>query len=98
MDGISSIALASGLGVGVVFSVVPLFIFQGGITVMAMLFGSFFPDIYAVELSAVGGVLLLGLGINVLGIKKIRVMNMLPSLVMIVLLLWLVPDFSTFMN
>ncbi len=94
MDGISSIALASGLGVGVVFSVIPLFLFQGGITVAAMIFGSFFPDIYAVELSAVGGILLIGLGINLLEIKKIKVMNMLPALVMIVVLLWLVPDFA----
>ncbi|MEJ2594935.1 MAG: DUF554 domain-containing protein [bacterium] len=93
MDGISSIALASGLGVGVVFSVIPLFLFQGGITVAAMIFGSFFPDIYAVELSAVGGILLIGLGINLLEVKKIKVMNMLPALVMIVILLWLVPDF-----
>ena len=93
MDGISSIALASGLGIGVIFSVIPLFLFQGGITILAMLFGSFFPEIYAIELSAVGGILLIGLGINLLEIKKISVMNMLPALVMIILLLWLIPDF-----
>ena len=61
---------------------------------MAMMFGSFFPEIYAVELSAVGGILLIGLGINVLEIKKINVMNMLPALVMIVVFLWLIPEFS----
>ena len=94
MDGVSSIALASGLGVGVIFSVVPLLIFQGGITLMAMMFGSFFPEMFAVELSAVGGILLIGLGINVLEIKKIKVMNMLPALVMIVILLWLIPEFG----
>lgn len=96
MDGVSSIALASGLGIGVVFSAIPLLLFQGGITLLAMLFGSFFPEIYAVELGAVGGVLLIGLGINILEIKKIKIMNMLPALVMIVIFLWLVPDFDFF--
>jgi uncharacterized membrane protein YqgA involved in biofilm formation len=94
MDGVSSIALASGLGIGVLFSAVPLLIFQGGITLLAAGFGEFFPEVMVVELSAVGGILLIGLGINILEIKKINVMNMLPALVMIVVLLWLVPEFG----
>ncbi|PLW96778.1 MAG: DUF554 domain-containing protein [Marinilabiliales bacterium] len=94
MDGISSIALASGLGAGVLFSVIPLFIYQGGITLLASGMGEFVPQIYIAELSAVGGILLVGLGINILEIKKINVMNMLPALVMIILLLWLIPDFG----
>ena len=94
MDGVSSIALASGLGIGVIFSAVPLLIYQGGITLLAMGFGEFFPELFVVELSAVGGILLMGLGINILEIKKIKVVNMLPALVMIVLLLWLIPDFG----
>jgi len=92
MDGISSIALASGLGAGVLFSVIPLFVYQGGITLLAAGFGEFVPLIYITELSAVGGILLVGLGINILEIKKINVMNMLPALVMIILLLWLIPE------
>ncbi len=91
MDGVSSIALASGLGVGVLFSAVPLLIFQGGITLLAMWLGDFFPAIMITELSAVGGILLLGLGIDILGIKKIKVINMLPALVVIVVLIWLFP-------
>ncbi len=94
MDGVSSIALASGLGIGVIFSAIPLLIYQGGITLLAMGFGEFFPVLYVTELSAVGGILLIGLGITILDIKKIRVMNMLPALVMIVILLWLIPDFG----
>lgn len=91
MDGVSSIALASGLGIGVLFSAVPLLIYQGGITLLAMWFGNFFPAIMITELSAVGGILLLGLGIDILGIKKINVINMLPALVVIVVLIWLFP-------
>jgi uncharacterized protein len=94
MDGVSSIALASGLGIGVIFSAVPLLIYQGGITLLAMGFGEFFPEIYITELSAVGGILLIGLGISILEIKKIKVMNMLPALMMIVILLWLLPEFG----
>jgi uncharacterized protein len=94
MDGVSSIALASGLGIGVLFSAIPLLIYQGGITLLASGFGEFFPEIIITEMSAVGGILLLGLGINILEIKKINVMNMLPALVIIVLLIWLLPDFS----
>lgn len=94
MDGISSIALASGLGAGVLFSVVPLFVYQGGISLLASGLGEFIPQIYITELSSVGGILLIGLGIHILEIKKINVMNMLPALVMIILLLWLIPDFN----
>lgn len=92
MDGVSSIALASGLGIGVIFSAIPLLIYQGGITLLAMGFGEFFPEIYVTELSAVGGILLIGLAINILEIKKIKVMNMLPALVVVLVLLWLVPE------
>lgn len=92
MDGVSSIALASALGVGVMFSVIPLLIFQGGITLLAMQFGDFFPEIMISEMSAVGGILLIGLGISILEIKKINVLNMLPALITILILLWLFPS------
>lgn len=94
MDGVSSIALASGLGIGVLFSVVPLFIYQGGLTLFASLFGDFFPEVMITELSAVGGILLIGLSINILNMKKIKVMNMLPALVVIIVLLWLFPEIN----
>jgi uncharacterized membrane protein YqgA involved in biofilm formation len=94
MDGISSIALASGLGAGVIFSIIPLLFYQGGITLLASGLGEFIPQMYIAELSAVGGILLVGLGINILELKKINVMNMLPALFMIILLLWLIPEFG----
>lgn len=94
MDGVSSIALASGLGIGVIFSVIPLFLYQGGLTFFASLFGDFFPQIMINEMSAVGGILLIGLSIDILNIRKIKVMNMLPALVVIIILLWLFPEIS----
>lgn len=92
MDGVTSIALASALGIGVMFSAIPLLIYQGGLTLFASAFGDFIPQIIVMELSAMGGILLMGLGINILEIKKINVMNMLPALVMIVILIWIFPN------
>jgi uncharacterized membrane protein YqgA involved in biofilm formation len=89
MDGFSSILLASAFGVGVLVSSIPLFIFQGGLTLLAMYARSFFTPDIILGLTSVGGILLIGLGINILEIKKIRIMNMLPSLVVVALLLWL---------
>lgn len=86
LDGFSSIALASALGVGVLFSVVPLLIYQGGLTLLAAYFGNFFPETIIDELTATGGILLIGLGINILEIKQLRVLNMLPALIVVVVL------------
>lgn len=88
MDGFSSIILASAFGVGVIVSAIPLLIFQGGITLLAMYAGSFFTPEIIHGLTSVGGILLIGLGINILEIKKLRIMNMLPSLVIVAVLLW----------
>ncbi|MBU2554154.1 MAG: DUF554 domain-containing protein, partial [Bacteroidetes bacterium] len=92
MDGVSSIALASALGIGVVFSAIPLVIYQGGLTLVSMYLGDFIPQEIITDMSAVGGILLIGLAISILEIKKIRVINMLPSLVVIVLLLLFLPN------
>ncbi len=89
MDGFSSVILASAFGVGVIVSAIPLIIFQGGITLLAMYAGSFFTQDIILGLTSVGGILLIGLGINILEIKRLRIMNMLPSLLIVALLLWL---------
>lgn len=89
MDGFSSIALGSVFGLGVALSVVPMLIFQGGLTLTAYVLGDFTAQEVINELSAVGGVLLVGLGINILRLKRIKVMNMLPSLVMVTVFSWL---------
>lgn len=87
MDGFSSALLASAFGIGVIFSAVPLLIFQGGITLIAMLASTFFSETIIAGITAVGGIMLIGLGINILEITKLRVMNMLPSLLIVVVLL-----------
>ncbi len=89
MDFFSAILLASAMGVGVLFSSVPLFIFQATITIIARYAANFFTDDIILGLTNVGGILLIGLGINILGIKKLRIMNMLPSLLIVILFIWL---------
>lgn len=80
IDGISSIAFTSSLGIGVLFSAVPVFLYQGIITITASFMKQFLIDSVILEMSAVGGLLIFALGINILEIKKIRVGNMLPAI------------------
>ncbi|MBO5975113.1 MAG: DUF554 domain-containing protein [Paludibacteraceae bacterium] len=87
LDFFSSIILASTFGIGILFSAVPLFIFQALLTLLAMQLEPFFSAEIITGLSAVGGVMLMGLGINMLDIKKIPVANMLPALVIVCVLI-----------
>ncbi|HQN94597.1 MAG TPA: DUF554 family protein, partial [Prolixibacteraceae bacterium] len=89
MDGFSSLALASALGLGVAFSVIPLIVFQGGLTVLAAWLGNLMPSVVVDEMSAAGGLMLVGLGFSIMEIKKIKVVNMLPALVFAVVLAYL---------
>lgn len=86
LDGFVSISFAATLGVGVLFSIIPLLIFQGSLTLAAGALQNIFTESVITDVSAVGGVLLIGLGINLLGIKKLNITNMLPSLVIIVII------------
>lgn len=89
MDFFSAILLASAFGSGVVCSALPLFIFQAILTLLAGYAGNLLSEEIIFGLTNVGGVLLIGLGINILGIKQLRIINMLPSLVVVVLLIWI---------
>jgi hypothetical protein len=86
MDGFSSIALAASMGIGVIFAAIPLLVYQGGLTLLASSLGEVFSSPMISEMTAVGGLLLLGLGINILEIKNLRILNMLPALVYAVIL------------
>jgi uncharacterized membrane protein YqgA involved in biofilm formation len=89
LDGFSSLLLSSALGIGVLFSVVPLLIYQGGITLVVRLIGKDIPDNYINEITVVGGILLIGLALYILNIKKFRIMNLLPALIFVCIFLWL---------
>jgi uncharacterized protein len=80
LDGISAIVFASSMGVGVLASVIPVFLYQGGITISATLLQGFLSDLVVAEMSATGGLLILGIGLNILEIKEIKVGNLLPGI------------------
>ena len=81
LDGVSSISLAATTGVGVAFSVVPMLLYQGGLTLLAGLVGPLLTDAMVLEMSAVGGTVLVGIGCNMLfPDRHIPVGDMLPAL------------------
>lgn len=82
IDGVSAISFAATMGIGVAFSVIPLFLYQGAITLLAGRAGPYLPQTVIVEMSAVGGALIVGIAINMLGLgrEKIKVGNMLPAM------------------
>lgn len=87
LDGVSSIIFASSLGIGVMFSIFPLFIYQGSITLLSTHLRDLFTPIIINEMSAVGGILIIAIAFNLMGIKKIKVSNMLPSLLIPIIFL-----------
>ncbi|NLC14041.1 MAG: DUF554 domain-containing protein [Chloroflexi bacterium] len=87
LDGIASIAFASTLGVGVVFSAVVVLVYQGAISLLAGLIGQGFGDTIVAEMTATGGIILAGIAIsNLLQIKKIRTGSFLPAIFLAVLI------------
>jgi uncharacterized membrane protein YqgA involved in biofilm formation len=86
LDGFASMVFASSLGVGVLFSSLTVLIFQGGLTLLGGRLSFLLRPEVLDELTATGGLIIVGIGIYLLGIKKIKVGNFLPALVVVVIL------------
>ena len=80
LDGVSSLIFASTMGIGVAFSAVSVFVYQGTITLLASSVRDLLTPVVVTEMSAIGGILIMAIGINMLGIKKIKIANMLPAI------------------
>lgn len=80
LDGISSIIFTSSLGIGVIFSAVTVFVYQGSITLGAGLLSGVLSTSVITNMSAVGGLFIIGLGLNMLGVTKIKIANLLPAI------------------
>ena len=92
MDGIMAVALAAAYGRGVLFSAVFVLGFQGALTLGAVAAGADqIDDLYIRAISATGGVMILGIGLLLLDVVRIRVANLLPALPLVCLILWLWP-------
>lgn len=89
LDGVASIALASTLGIGVLFSALPVALYQGGITLAAESAKSLMTEPVILEMNAVGGLLIIAIGLDLIGIKRLPVGNLLPAVFVSVGFMWL---------
>lgn len=80
LDGISAIIFASTLGIGVAFSAIPVFIYQGSITLLSNFIKDFLTPEVINEMSAIGGILIMAIGITMLELRKIKIGNLLPAI------------------
>ena len=85
MDGITSLTLASSFGVGVIFSAGSVLVIQGSLTLLGSKLQFLANPAYINNLTSVGGVLIIALGFELLHIKKIKILNLLPALIYAVL-------------
>ena len=87
IDGFMSIILASTLGIGVLISAIPVFLYQGIIALFAGVISTYIPsealDLFIKEMTATGGIMILAIGLNIAGLTKIRVANLLPAILMV---------------
>ncbi len=86
LDAFCAMAFAAAMGLGVLFSSVPIFIYQGTLTLFAGFLQPYLGPAIMTELTATGGILIIGIGMNIMELKKIPLANMLPALPLAVLL------------
>ena len=95
LDGFASLAFASTLGPGVLFSSLVILVYQGGLSLLAAQLNSIVTPSMMNEMTATGGVILMGLAISsLLEIKKIRTGNFLPALAIAPLIVWILSIFG----
>ncbi len=86
LDFFAAMAFAAAFGPGVFFTVITIIVLQGGLSLLGMVLGDVMSVAMIAEMTAVGGVILIGLGLNILDIKRLRVVNFLPALIIAPLL------------
>ncbi|SFE88489.1 DUF554 domain-containing protein [Alteribacillus iranensis] len=87
LDGFSAIIFTSTLGIGVIFSSIPVFLYQGTIALFATQIIKVIPDAlmesFIAEMTATGGIMIIAIGLNILGLTKIKVANLLPAILIV---------------
>lgn len=91
IDSVIAIVLSSTLGIGVLLAAVPVFIYQGAIALAAGLISHFIPsavlDDFIAQMTATGGIMILAIGLNMIGLTKVRVANTLPAIVIVAIVI-----------
>ncbi|WP_096186078.1 DUF554 domain-containing protein [Evansella halocellulosilytica] len=89
LDGFFSIVFAATLGIGVLFSAFPVLLYQGSIALSATFIATRIPeewlDLLISEITSAGGIMIIGIGLNLIGISKIRIANLLPAIIFVIL-------------
>ena len=80
LDFVSALIFASSMGIGVMFSAAFVFVYQGALTLLAQWVAPILSDIVIAEMNCVGSVIIIGIGLNLLGITKLKVMNYVPAI------------------
>lgn len=97
MDLFSSMALTAAFGRGILLAVIPLFLYQGGLTLSATFLAPLLEGSPQIEMTAVGGILMIGLGLNMLNLTQLRLINILPALVFAPIYAGLAPQVAALM-
>ncbi|ACK59237.1 TPA: DUF554 domain-containing protein [Bacillus cereus] len=102
IDGFISIILTTTLGIGVVFSAIPVVLYEGGIAVFATQINSFVPkelmNQFIVEMTATGGIMISAIGLNLLSIIKIKVANLLPGILVVGVIVSIIYGYGLLVN
>ncbi|HDR7794647.1 TPA: DUF554 domain-containing protein [Bacillus luti] len=102
IDGFISIILTTTLGIGVVFSAIPVILYEGGIAVFATQINSFVPkelmNQFIVEMTATGGIMISAIGLNLLGIIKIKVANLLPGILVVGIIVSIIYGYDSILS
>lgn len=96
LDGFASIAFSASLGWGVSLSVVSVLVYQGGITLFAGVFSRILTDPMIVEMTATGGLIIVGIGLKLLSVKEVRLASFLPALAVAPMLVAVIPFIKSF--
>ncbi|SIT87058.1 DUF554 domain-containing protein [Edaphobacillus lindanitolerans] len=87
IDGFTALILSSTLGIGVILAAVPVFVYQGVITLLSTQISAFIPDdmlqFFIREMTATGGLMIIAIGLNLIGLTKIRVANLIPGILVV---------------
>ncbi len=86
LDFISSVIFSASMGLGVMFSSVFVFIYQGAITLLAQFIGPYLSEVVIAEMTCTGSILIIALALNMLGLTKLKVMNYIPAVFLPVIL------------
>ncbi len=86
LDLVSSIIFAASLGIGVLFAAAFVFVFQGAIVLLAQFIAPYLAEATINEMTCVGSILIIALGLNIIGVTKLKVMNFLPAIFLPILL------------